>query len=439
MAQATTNTIRKWATGIIAIVLVVCVMVWFVRRDRLPSTIRIATGHKEGLYCLFGNAIKDVLAAKLNRRVAVDTTEGSVDNLRRLLSGEADLAVVQGGSVSLDGVAVVTPLFPELVLVIVRKNSGILEIADLAGHNVSLGREGSGIRKSALRLLEHFGINVADVGHNDMRFQHLLDDDSPLDAAIVTAGIGHRDLADMLRTNKLELLPIADAKAIEMLDPFPHATEVPRGLFAEYPPVPANTIPTISTTAYLVARIDAPDSLVNAALTAVHEGSLGQVIPTLIPRREAAAHVPARFHSVAQRYFNPADNIGYMANVMESLAATKELLFAFGAGVYLLWLRWRRLKSREMETAFRRQKEQLDALLVQTLRIEEAQMRTTDTAQLRTLLDNVTRIKLRALHELTEEELRGDRTFSIFLTQCANLINKIQLKIITYGGLPPVE
>ncbi|MEM1062528.1 MAG: hypothetical protein AAGJ97_09415, partial [Planctomycetota bacterium] len=46
------------------------------------------------------------------------------------------------------------------------------------------------------------------------------------------------------------------------------------------------------------------------------------------------------------------------------------------------------------------------------------------------MLDEVTNIKLEALDRLTHEELCGDGTFSIFLTQCANLISKIQLKIL---------
>ncbi|MEM7393105.1 MAG: hypothetical protein AAF492_12240, partial [Verrucomicrobiota bacterium] len=48
-------------------------------------------------------------------------------------------------------------------------------------------------------------------------------------------------------------------------------------------------------------------------------------------------------------------------------------------------------------------------------------------------LDEITEIKLTALHELTDEALRADQTFSIFLMQCANLISKIQMKIIGQG------
>ena len=74
-----------------------------------------------------------------------------------------------------------------------------------------------------------------------------------------------------------------------------------------------------------------------------------------------------------------------------------------------------------------------DRFLSQTLRIERAQMDATSVDQLHTFLDEVTEIKLQALNELTHEDLRGDRSFGIFLMQCANLISKIQLKIIDQG------
>ena len=56
-------------------------------------------------------------------------------------------------------------------------------------------------------------------------------------------------------------------------------------------------------------------------------------------------------------------------------------------------------------------------------------MKTDDPKKLRGYLDEVTHIKLRALDELTDEDLRGDQMFTIFLTQCSNLSRKLQLKI----------
>jgi len=103
---------------------------------------------------------------------------------------------------------------------------------------------------------------------------------------------------------------------------------------------------------------------------------------------------------------------------------------ALGTGVYLLWRRWRQLKEEEIQEAFHKQRDRLDWFLSQTLLVEQQQMDTTDVDELQEYLDKVTTIKLQALQELTEAEMRSDQAFSIFLDQCAGLINKIQLKIL---------
>ena len=118
---------------------------------------------------------------------------------------------------------------------------------------------------------------------------------------------------------------------------------------------------------------------------------------------------------------------------MESLVAIKELFIALVAGIWLIWDRWERLKQKERETFLQAQKDHLDEYLKQTLVIEEAQLNTQDPEELYQYLDQITQIKLAALKELTDEELRGDQSFTIFITQCANLINKIHFKIMIQG------
>jgi len=93
---------------------------------------------------------------------------------------------------------------------------------------VSLGPKGSGNRVSAIRVLDHFGIDEASIGNNELYFKHLLDTTSELDAAIVTAGIGHPDLAEVLGTKQFDLLPVADTEAVETLHPYLSTAEVPR-------------------------------------------------------------------------------------------------------------------------------------------------------------------------------------------------------------------
>jgi hypothetical protein len=97
----------------------------------------------------------------------------------------------------------------------------------------------------------------------------------------------------------------------------------------------------------------------------------------------------------------------------------------------LLWTRRKRLKESREAEFIQQQKDNLDEYLEKTLEIERAQMDCHDHDELHLFLDRVTQIKLEALTKFTHEELRSDQAFSIFLLQCANLINKIQLKILT--------
>jgi TRAP transporter TAXI family solute receptor len=413
------------------VILVTSLVGWFIRRDRLPGTIRISTGESGGLYYKVGLAIEGSMWRRTNRRVEIKTTLGSETNFQQVLKNEAQLGIVQGGSIPIEELSIVTPLFPEFVFVIVRKGSNIETISDLFGKAVALGEEGSGSRNSALTVLKHYGIFAGDLAQNELHFKTLLDEDSTLDAAITTGGIEHPGIQDVLSTHQFDLLSIDSAEAIELVDPFLRSAQIPRGLFAEDPPIPAEPIRIIATTAYLVARHDASDRLVQAALESIHEENLRLQVPTLIPRKEAFAWIATKMHPTAQRYFNPSNDIGQVVSVMESLVATKELLFAMGAGIYLLWVRWRRLKEDESLEFLSRQKEHLDEFLEETLEIEKAQMETEDPIKLRAYLDQVTRIKLKALHELTEEELRGDQSFTIFLDQCRSIIDKIQMKILS--------
>ena len=415
------------------VVIVVSLVGWFLSRDRLPREIRVATGREGGLYYRIGLELAEAIERQTGASVTVVTTDGSGEN-RSLLGSEdttrPDLAILQAEFVAAADMHVIAPLHPEMVYVIVRRDSDVQALRDLAGRSVALGSVGTGMRQTAIEILKHYEVQVDSLENTGLFFTDLLSDDSPLEAAIVTAGLANSDLQELLRSDQFRLIPITDSEAIEMNEPFLRHAVIPRGLFSEGPPVPSDSISTLATPALLVARRDAPNALIHAALAAVYEQDLALGFPTLIAPAEAPSWVPFRMHSVSRSYYNPADRIGFLASVMESLAATKELLFALGAGAYLVWLRWRRISQKERDAKIQVQKDRLDTLLEQTLRIEREQIETTNPKRLRELLDEVTRIKLRALQEFTEEELRGDTAFSIFLMQCSGLISRLQLNIL---------
>jgi TRAP transporter TAXI family solute receptor len=429
------------------LVLTVSVVVWYVTRDTLPEEIRIATATQHSLYREFADNLEERLEQQTGREVLLEDSSGSVQNRTLLGRRKVELALlqsdaismVQKGSASTEGLAVVAPLYPEVVHVIARRDSGIQSVTDLRGRKVYLGPHASGMRRTAESILAHFHVATDPLGRDcdsplghEQDFERWLQDDAA-DAAIVTTGMQNSALKRVLATDSYQLIPIPEAKALASQSAHLREFTIPRGYYSGDPTVPARPVATVATTALLVVRDDVSEELVRRTLRALYEGTLQLDYPILIPRENALDWAPVPQHPVSRRYFDPQDRIGWLASVMESIAATKELLFALGAGLYLLWDRWRRLKEREERESVRRQKEHLDTFLQRTLRIEAEQMDTKEPEKLQGFLDQITKITLQALTELTHEDLRGDRTFSIFLMQCANLISKIQLKIVTYG------
>ena len=440
MPAISTKVVRRCAAWLMLGVMIASIVVWDMTRAKLPAQIRIATGRRGGEYYDLAAHLKAIIEARSDSEVVLVPTEGSVENAERLRSSDpdrtVDFALLQGGSVSMAGLAVVAPCYPDVVHVVVRKGVGIHSIADLTGHAVVVGSSGSGMRRSAREILAFYGRPENEADREQGYFVRLLED-SGLDAAIVTTGMDNPDLRSLLRSGAFDLLPVDLAPAIAASLAQFSTYEIPRGYYAATPPVPAAPVVTVATTAVLASRAEASEGLVTLMLESLYEDRIRLDFPMLIPRRDVLRWSPVPLHPAARRYFDPQDRIGWLTNVMETLVATKELLFALGAGLYLLWDRWRRLREHERRATAAAERARLDAFLRKTLEIESAQMDTTDAAQLGSFLDDITRIKLRALKELTNEDLRGDQTFLIFLMQCANLINKIQMKIIADDAQEP--
>lgn len=423
------RSLRTWIALAMFGVLLLSLAAWYFTSNRLPREIRIATGAKGGLYYRAGELLGEGLHTRTGRAVRLIETKGSVENRELLLKGDADLAVFQDGAASFNGLAPLTPLFPDVVLIIVRKESGIRSVRDLSGHAVTIGPQGSGMRESALRILKHYRIEVGDLKETEHYFGELLEN-SNLDAAIITSGLINPDLMKTLNSGKFELLADLDSDALNVYYPFFRPMLIPRGVFGEAPTVPAQPIQTVATAALLTARADAPAVLIDSAMSALYEGDMATKLSILIPQKSAREYATIAQHPAARAYFDPYEGVGLLANFMESISAAKELLFALGAGVYLLWDRAQRRREAANQLEVHRQKERLDGFLMETVEIEKAQYETTDAAVLQKLLKDVSEIKFRALKELTAEQLRGDGLFSIFLNQCNGVAREIDAKLL---------
>lgn len=427
---------RAVALWTLPVVIAVSLAAAWVTRDRLPRTILIATGHPQGMYYEFWSAVRPLLEEHTGHRVELVRSSGSPENRALLDRGEAHLAIVQGDYLfateppKLGDAEIVAPLYPQPVTILTRRDSGIRELADLEGRTVFLGSRDSGTHITAEAVLDHYGVSVVEP-HADVADFIPHPTEGGVDAVVVTTGVRNQRLNEMLATGDYQLVPIPNAEGFAARSVDRRATVIPAGFFRGQPATPARPVETVATTAFVIVEGSGADALASALLPVLYDPRLRTRFPAMVSRQEALDWCPVDPHPAARAFFDPVDRLGTIAATMESIAATKELLFALGAGLFLLWRRAERVARKQRDAALRAEKDRLDVLLQQTLEIEQQQMHVEDPVKLRALLDRVTSIKLEALRELAEEELLADQAFSIFLIQCSNLINKIQMKIIS--------
>jgi len=120
----------------------------------------LGTGEVSLLYYPIGRAICDIVnrdVRDLGVRCSAESTPGSQYNVEAIHSGDLEFGIVQSdiAYAAYNGVGAfaktpfrelrtVLVLYPEIVTVIARSDSGISQIADLAGRRTNVGRQGSG-------------------------------------------------------------------------------------------------------------------------------------------------------------------------------------------------------------------------------------------------------------------------------------------------------
>jgi len=415
----------KW---LMAAVLIISISLFYATRDAVPNSLVLYTGQPGGFYHQVGSHMAEAWEEATQRKLDVHSSSGSRENFQALRSAKADLALIQGGVEDLSELSIIAPLSHDLVHVIVRKDASIDRIQDLKGHTIAVGMPNSGMASSAEKLLQFYGLNEQNTQWTYRYFTQMKEDAS-IDAAVVTAGILNADLSLLLGSGDYRILPMEYAPAFCEKNAYFFPALIHKGLYRLGDDFLQKDIPTVATTALLVATKSISPKVIDQLLITLFEESGGLDSPVMLNAEEVREQQDLKLHPRAMQYFHPADQIGYMANVMESLAALKELAVAFVAGLYLLWDRWRRQQQKALARQLSKEKEKLDVLLAQTVDIERQYASADAMSDLQGMLRQVMQIKIQALEELTHEQLRGDRVFLIFMTQCSNLIDSIQSKM----------
>jgi TRAP transporter TAXI family solute receptor len=134
--------------------------------------LSIATGGTGGVYYPYGGGLAKILNENLPEvRATAEVTAASVDNLKLIRDGRADIAFVLADTLA-DAVAgrgafegrpvpaaSLAVLYSNYTHVVTTTATGIATIADLRGKTISTGAPGSGTEVIALRVLRAAGLD----------------------------------------------------------------------------------------------------------------------------------------------------------------------------------------------------------------------------------------------------------------------------------------
>jgi TRAP transporter TAXI family solute receptor len=133
--------------------------------------LSIVTGGTGGVYYPMGGGLANILTKTLpNTQATAEVTGGSVDNLKALGAGKADVgfSMVDAGMDAINGqgkftsklpVRTLAVVYPNIMHVVTTEGSGITTVAGLKGKRVSTGSPGSATEVMAFRVIEAAGLD----------------------------------------------------------------------------------------------------------------------------------------------------------------------------------------------------------------------------------------------------------------------------------------
>lgn len=143
--------------------------------DDVPRFVSIATGGTGGAYYPIGGAMGSLLAREIDglQNATAETTGGSVENIRLIHQGDAELALAQGdavfqgcnGEVDFDepqNIATIGLAYVNLLQIVSPADRGVQSFEDLAGKRVSVGDRGSATEVFMRQVTEFNGMSYDD-------------------------------------------------------------------------------------------------------------------------------------------------------------------------------------------------------------------------------------------------------------------------------------
>jgi uncharacterized protein len=224
-------------------------------------------------------------------------TQGSIENLRlintkQLESGfaQADLAVMARrgtGPFTEEGpmprLRAIASLVPEALQIVVRVDSPIRTVKDLAGKTIAVGEAGSATAINAKVLLAAAGFGDGDVTQKNLRPAQAAEEmkAGTLDALILAGSYPVPAIQELAAAQPVRLVPITDDVAVKLEQQFSFYTAaiIPAGMYRN---VDADT-PTVGFYALWVVDADVDADLIYEITRAVWSDGAAKLFEGIAP------------------------------------------------------------------------------------------------------------------------------------------------------------
>lgn len=226
----------KTAALFAVLAVIVLVAMFYDRTPRLSYLqVKMLSGNPRGNY----SAIVERLAGEAQRRggrIENLTSEGSVENLRRLAAGRAkrdvQFALVQDGLDLPPGLELIGRLgHPESFVVLGRHAEQIHTLADLRGQRIGIGPVGSGTERVARQILAQLAGLDLRISTPGLEEQLAQIDRGELDLAAMVIDEDAQLLAGLVRDRHLQIVNLVDAEVLARRLPFARAGVIRAGAY----------------------------------------------------------------------------------------------------------------------------------------------------------------------------------------------------------------
>jgi hypothetical protein len=284
----------------------------------------IVTGGTGGVFYPYGGGLARILTEKLaNTEATAEVTGGSVDNMKLVGAGDADIglstvdsaydAVLGEGAYKDTGkipAATIAVLYTSFLHVVALEEAAITTVADMKGKRVSVGSAGSSTEIAANRILEAAGLDPqADITRDTLSVAESVAaiKDKKIDAFFWIGGLPTSAVTDLVATPNLKVTFIDISQYLQpMVDkygPVYTAFALPQSVYAGL----EADVPGIGIGNILFVNESMSEELVYSILQTIYDNleEVQQIHPEAAKLTLESAVVGSSipFHAGAQKYY----------------------------------------------------------------------------------------------------------------------------------------